>query len=102
MQTIAQEVVHYAEDLIPEGAIEFKLKKLIEGELVRRLSNWGYTVRMLERKYRMDFEAFKNRRIVAKRKYSFEVENDFCDWEMALDGIKSMEKRLGELRKDLG
>ena len=101
MQAVSQEVVDYAEDLVPEGTFDFKLKKLIEGELVRRLSGYRHTVRMLEKKYGMDFDTFKDRRMVEKRKYSFEVESDFCDWEMGLDGIRSMEKRLSKLRKDL-
>ena len=101
MQAISQEIVNYAEDLVSEGTLDFKLRKLIEGELVRRLSGYRHTVRMLEKKHGMDFETFKDRRIVKKEKYSFEVESDFCDWEMALDGIRSMEKRLSTLRKEL-
>ncbi|MCH7732914.1 MAG: hypothetical protein IIB44_10465 [Candidatus Marinimicrobia bacterium] len=101
MQTVSKKIEDYANDLVPEGNIEFKFEKLIENELIRRLIRFRHVIRLLEKKYGMDFYTFREREVVKQMKYSFEVENDFCDWEMALDGIRTIEGQLKELRRDM-
>ncbi|MDW7776593.1 MAG: hypothetical protein SCH39_09725 [Methanosarcinales archaeon] len=44
----------------------------------------------LRDKYNMSFEDCKTKRIVEESGWSFEVEEDFCDWELALDGIETI------------
>jgi hypothetical protein len=44
----------------------------------------------------MDFNEFKKKKVVEKSGHSFNVEEDYCDWELALDGIKTI---TGELKK---
>ncbi|MDZ7261095.1 MAG: hypothetical protein ONB05_03120 [candidate division KSB1 bacterium] len=99
MLKISDELASYVTALFPEETVEDKLKRLIENELIRRLAQYQHTVRTLEMKYHTDFETFKANNLVAQRGYSFEVESDFCDWEMALDGIKTVERKLQELRE---
>ena len=101
MQSISKEIIKCAEDLFPEGTIEVKLKKLIENEIIRRLTHYQHIVHNLEKKYRMDFKTFQDKDMVKQLNYSLEVENDLCEWEMALDGIKTLKKRLDEIRKGL-
>ena len=48
----------------------------------------------------MDFEAFEQQRMVEKLNYSLEVETDVDDWEMALDGINTMTRKLSELKEE--
>ena len=85
-------------ELFPETSSDDKIKRLIENEFIRRFAQYQHTIRNLEKKYEMDFTNFKKNNIIKKKGYSFEVENDFCDWEMALDGIETMERKLKELR----
>jgi hypothetical protein len=47
----------------------------------------------------MSFDDFKRNRIVEKESYSFQVESDFWDWEMALDGIETVQSMLNTLRE---
>lgn len=94
MLQISDELASYVTELFPEEKAESKIKRLIENELRRRLARYQLTIRNLETKYRMDFETFKAEKMVAKKGYSFEVENDFCDWEMALDGLKTIRRKL--------
>ncbi|MDO8726139.1 MAG: hypothetical protein Q7J35_08735 [Candidatus Methanoperedens sp.] len=47
----------------------------------------------------MDFEEFKRRGIVKESGYSFNVEEDYCDWELSSDGIKTITVELGKLGK---
>lgn len=46
----------------------------------------------------MSFNEFKENRIVEKEGYSFQVESDFWDWEMALDGIETVQDMLKTLK----
>lgn len=49
------------------------------------------------KKYGMDFESFEKANIVERQDYTFEVESDAQEWELAIDGIKTVERRLKEL-----
>jgi len=77
-----------------EGDINRKLEHLIERELIRRLTRYQLTNRLLKEKYSMSFDEFKKNKIVQKKNYSFEVESDFWNWEMSLDGIETIERKL--------
>ncbi len=99
MLKISDELESYVADLFPEETKENKIKRLVENELRRRLSRYHLTVRILEAKYQMDFNSFQKNRVVEQRGYSFEVENDFCEWEMAIDGIATMERKLKNLQE---
>ncbi len=47
----------------------------------------------------MDFAGFEKANIVQRENYSFEVESDAQEWELAVDGIKTVEKKLKELSR---
>ena len=98
MLKISDQLASYVKELFPEETADIKIKRLIENELIRKLAQYQHTVRTLEIKYQMNLEKFKENNVVTQKEYSFEVENDFCDWEMALDGIKTVERKLNELR----
>jgi hypothetical protein len=46
----------------------------------------------------LNFEEFTTRRVVKEKGYSWEVESDAMDWETAIAGIKTMERKLAELK----
>jgi len=48
----------------------------------------------------MDFETFRDQRVVEKHDYSFEVESDYCDWEMAVTGLAALKEQLTKLGAD--
>lgn len=77
--------------------LDSKLSRILENEIRRRLNRYFLTDRLLTKKYDMGFEEFRNKGMVEKMNYSFEVESDFCDWEMALTGIKCLREDLAEL-----
>lgn len=99
MLKISDELASYVTELFPEEKTENKIKRLVENELRRRLARYQLTIRNLESKYQMDFEAFKAEKVVERNGYSFEVENDFCDWEMALDGVATIRRKLNRLQE---
>lgn len=99
MLKISDEIASYVTELFPGTSADDKIRKLIENEFIRKLARYQHTIRNMEMKYKMGFHEFKKKNMIKKKEYSFEVENDFCDWEMALDGIKTIDKKLKKLRE---
>ncbi len=98
MQTITDRTVKLITDLEPEGDLDTKLERLAESELLRRLARYELVDKRLARKYGASFEGFKKNRMVEKEGYSFQVESDFWDWEMARDGIETVQDMLNSLK----
>ena len=46
----------------------------------------------------MTLEEFEAAEVVKTLGYSFEVENDHQDWDLAADGIQTVERQLASLR----
>lgn len=98
MEVLSEQIVHLVTQLEPERDPHSAFELLLENEMVRRLNRYQLADRTLHRKYGMSFAEFKARRVVEERDYSFEAESDFWDWEMALDGIETVETMLDSLR----
>ena len=98
MAMVSERIERFMNVLEPDGDINTKIERLVTNELVRRLNRYELINRRLERKYGMTFAEFGEREIVKERDYSFEVESDFWDWEMALDGIETAQEMLGDLK----
>ena len=82
-----------------EQPLDVKLERILQHEYRRKFARYQYTDRILRQKYQMDFKTFRQQKIVAEQDYSFEVENDASDWEMALDGVVTMARKLKELQE---
>lgn len=76
---------------------EDELKDVLRREYLRKLTRYMITDDFYRNKYGMDFDRFEKENIVKKQNYSFEVESDAQEWELAIDGIKSVEKKIKEL-----
>ena len=74
-----------------------ELKDLLKRDYLRRLTRYRMTDDFYKKKYKMDFESFEKANIVDKQNYTLEVESDAQEWELAIDGIKTVEKKLKEL-----
>ena len=75
-----------------------KIRQLVEAEYRRQLGRYHRVDHALTRKYEMTFAEFLGQRVVAQRGYSWEVEKDAMDWETAVSGIHTVERKLKELR----
>jgi len=73
--------------------------QLVINELRRRLAEYKLMVKLFQERYKMDFDEFKSKKVVESSDYSFEVEEDYCDWELALDGIRTISAELKKLAK---
>jgi hypothetical protein len=83
-----------------DNMTEDELKEVIRRDHLRRLTRYRLTDDFYRKKYGMDFESFQRTNIVERENYSFEVETDAQVWELAIDGIKTVEKKLKELSGD--
>jgi hypothetical protein len=73
--------------------------QLVINELHRRLAEYKLMAKIFQKRYKMDFDEFKSKKVVESLDYSFEVEEDYCDWELALDGIQTISAELKKLVK---
>lgn len=88
------------EEVVDEPLDQAIVKALIN-ELRRKLSEFILIDKTLRRKYSMSFEEFKAKKILEEKELSFEVETDYCDWEMAIDGIRTIREKIEKLEKFL-
>jgi hypothetical protein len=80
-----------------EEMTEDDLKNLLKRDYLRRLTRYRMTDDYYNEKYKMNYEKFEKANIVKSQNYSFEVESDAQEWELAIDGIKTIERKLKEL-----
>ena len=76
---------------------EDELKEVFRRDYLRRLTRYRMMDDSYKKKYGMTFDSFQKANIVKKQGYSFEVESDAHEWELAIDGIKTIERKLKEL-----
>ena len=79
---------------------EGELRAVLQRDYLRRLTRYRITDDFYRNKYNMDFESFDKENIVEKQNYSFEVESDAQEWELAIDGIKTINRKLKELANE--
>jgi hypothetical protein len=68
--------------------------QLIINELRRRHVEYRLMDKIFRAQYRMEFDEFKKKRIFESSGRSYEVERDYCDWELAIDGIQTVSAEL--------
>ncbi len=86
-------------DLLEPGAApKQQVARLAEQELRRRLARYQLSERLFRQKYGMSLEEFEAAEVIKTQGYSFEVENDHQDWDLAVDGIRTVERQLASLR----
>ncbi len=98
--TVGESTKALLEALPLEGQdMDAKLRSLIEAELLRRLQQGHRQDRILRAKYGMSFDDFVGQRVVARRGYTWEVEQDAMAWETVIGTIATLERRLAQLRE---
>ena len=75
-----------------------ELVEMLRREYLRKLTRYRLTDEFLRKKYGMTYEEFEKENVVAKRNFSWEVESDAQEWEMAIDGINTCLRKLGVVK----
>jgi hypothetical protein len=73
--------------------------QLIINELRRRHVEYRLMDKIFRAQYRMEFDVFKKKRIFESSGRSYEVEKDYCDWELAIDGIQTVSAEIMKLAR---
>ena len=87
------------ETLLGDQDPDAKVRQLIEAEYLRQVARYRRVDMALTHKYDMSFDDFVARRITRQRGYTWEVEQDAMDWETAVGGMATIERKLKELRE---
>ena len=81
-------------------SLDTKVLNLLRQEYLRHFSQYRRTDLLMQKKYGFSFDEFLSQRIVKKKQYSWDVETDAMNWETAISGMKTMERKLEELKKE--
>lgn len=98
--SLSERVLNVIDALEPGDTLEDKVTRLAENELRRRLARYQLTDRQFRAKYNMTLDEFEAAEVVRQRDFTFEVESDHQDWDLAVDGIRSTERQLADLLGD--
>ena len=75
-----------------------ELVVMLRREYLRKLIRYRLTDEFFRKKYGMTYKEFEKENVVAKRDFSWEVESNAQEWEMAIDGISTCLRKLGEVK----
>ena len=87
------------ESLLEGKDVDAKIRFLLRSEYMRRLGRYRHVDRLMASKYGMRFNEFVARDLVKEKGFSWEVELDAMNWETAMGGITTMERKLRELHE---
>ncbi|MFH1318643.1 MAG: hypothetical protein ABIH71_06480 [Candidatus Omnitrophota bacterium] len=79
-----------------EEMTEDELREVLRRDYIRKLTRYKMIDDSYREKYNMGFNEFEKANVVSKQNYTFEVESDAQEWELAIDGLKTIERRLKE------
>ncbi len=98
MEAISEKIIKHFKYLGLYGVkAEEKIREVLESEYRRRLTRYEHSDRLLRKKYGMTFDEFERGGLVKSKGFTWEVESDSDEWEMAVNGIESMKRGLKEL-----
>lgn len=98
MEAISEKIIKHFKYLGLYGvSAEEKIREVLESEYRRRLTRYDHVDRLFRKKYGVSFEEFERAEVVKQKDFSWEVESDSDEWEMAVDGVESMKRGLREL-----
>ena len=85
-----------ARRLFPDLSLDQILAELLLERAQKNLIRYKALARQFEARYGQDFETFRQQ--VLSSEPSFEIEQDYFDWELAVTGMADMEEEIKRLR----
>ncbi len=85
--------------LFPNAPLDQVIVELLLEHAQKNLIRYQAAARQFETKYHQNFESFRQH--ILGTQPSFEIEQDYFDWELAVTGIGDMEKEIERLRGSL-
>ncbi|MCL0034966.1 hypothetical protein M1O19_01850 [Dehalococcoidia bacterium] len=79
------------------GKSEEVLTAAFRKYLIAKSIELGAAIRSMERKFGVTIEEFEQRNLLDKLGHSWEVEQDYYEWDRAITELKKLEEILGSL-----
>ncbi|MFH1703458.1 MAG: hypothetical protein ABIB41_08540 [Nitrospirota bacterium] len=99
MKTITDKTTKILNLIIPEGDIDYKVRKILKEDIKRKLVEFQLIDNRFQKKYGMTLDEFEKRNIIKEKGFSFEVESDYHEWDSAVDAIKTLKAKIKDLTK---
>lgn len=84
-----------ARRLFPNLSLDRIWAQLLMEQAQKKLIKYRTMTRQFEAKYGQDFSAFRQKILASEP--TFEVEQDYFDWEMAVTGMNDMAEEINHL-----
>ncbi len=99
MKTITEKTTKILDLLIPEGDLDYKVRKILIEDFKRKLVEFQLVDNRFQKKYGMTLDEFEKRNIIKEKGFSFEVESDYHEWDSALDAINALKAKIEDLSR---
>ncbi|TAL26066.1 MAG: hypothetical protein EPN94_03960 [Nitrospirae bacterium] len=76
MKAIAEKTSKMLDLLIPEGDLDYKVRKILGEDIKRKLTEFQLIDNRFRKKYNMTLDEFEKKNILKKKSFSFEAESD--------------------------
>lgn len=99
MKTITEKTTKILNLVIPEGDLDYKVRKILREDIKRKLVEFQLIDNRFQKKYGVTLDEFEKRNIIKEKGFSFEVESDYHEWDSAVDAIKTLKAKIEDLSK---
>ena len=90
------EIINSIEKIEPERSLDRSILRLLEKEVIKRVTKYQVMTQGFEKKYSVTFDKFEKK--IKESKPAFSEEQDYYDWDMAITAKEDMEKELQKVR----
>ena len=99
MKTLTEKTTKILDLLIPEGDLDYKVRKILIEDFKRKLVEFQLVDNRFQKKYGVTLDEFEKRNIIKEKGFSFEVESDYHEWDSALDAINALKVKIEDLSR---
>ena len=99
METITEKTTKILDLIIPEGDLDYKVRKILREDIKRKLTEFQLIDNRFLKKYGMTLDEFEEKNIIKEKGFSFEAESDYHEWDSAVDAIKTLKAKIEDLSK---
>ncbi len=99
METITEKTTKILDLIIPEGDLDYKVRKILREDIKRKLTEFQLIDNRFLKKYGMTLDEFEKKNIIKEKGFSFEAESDYHEWDSAVDAIKTLKAKIEDLSK---
>ena len=99
MKTLTEKTTKILDLLIPEGDLDYKVRKILIEDFKRKLVEFQLVDNRFQKKYGVTLDEFEKRNIIKEKGFSFEVESNYHEWDSALDAINALKAKIEDLSR---